>query len=84
MIRSYCNDGEKVIAVATEQGDVEQEALIWHGGLPILILLQRSNDEAALDITMLMGDTRVQHSLGLPRAGVIRCRSLNGQHRQID
>ena len=40
MIRSYCNDGEKVIAVATEQGDVEQEALIWHGGLPILILLQ--------------------------------------------
>ena len=37
-----------------------------------MFFFQRSNDEAALDITMLMGDTRVQHSLGLPRAGVIR------------
>ena len=40
MIRSHCNDGGEVIAVATEQGDVEQEALIWHGSLTILILLQ--------------------------------------------
>ena len=40
MIRSYCNDGEEVIAVTMEQGDAEHEALVWHGSLPILILLQ--------------------------------------------
>ena len=36
------------------------------------VFFQKSNYKAALDITMLIGDTRDPQSLELPRAGVIR------------
>ena len=64
------------------------------------VFFQKSNYKAALDITMLIGDTRDPQSLELPRAGVIRqghqvhvkpinwllsrCLNLIGQHRQLD